>query len=87
MVDLSKHNWKSFKEEFPDVNNPEHATAIICMWRYEGEDLPEEYEYCCFNLGLSKNNETIMWKISPNNTCDYYSKYNLPDYKYWDYII
>lgn len=85
MINLENHKWKSFKEEFPDINNPEHATAIICIWRYSTEDFPEEYEYCCFNLGLGDEG-ALIWKIPYNNTSDYYSKYNLPDYEYWDYI-
>ena len=86
MINLKNHNWKSFKEEFPDVNNPEHATAIICMWRYEAEECPNEYEYCCFNLGFNEGLGTLLWSVSPHNNSDYYSKINHPDYEYWDYL-
>lgn len=83
MINLENHKWKSFKEEFPDINNSEHATSIICYWRYEGEDLPSEYQYCCFDLGLGED-ETLLWSIYYDS--EYYSKDNLPDYEYWDYI-
>lgn len=85
MINLENHKWKSFNDEFPDINNSEHATAIICMWRYEAEDFPEEYEYRTFNLGL-EGDETILVSIDFNVTIRY-NKYNLPDYEYWDYII
>ena len=86
MIDLSKHKWKSFEKEFPDVNNSECATAIICVWKYEEEDFPEEYEYCCFNLGFNEGLGTLLLSVPPHNDADYYSELNHPDYEYWDYI-
>ncbi len=84
MINLENHKWKSFKDEFPDINNSEHATAIICMWKYEAEDFPEEYEYRTFNLGLITD-LTSLYSVDYNQN-EYYTKFNLPDYEYWDYI-
>lgn len=85
MINLENHKWKSFKEEFPDINNSEHAASIICYWSYEGEELPYEYEYMTFNLGVSDSGTTLWDPMDWNGSMNY-TKDNLPDYEYWDYI-